>query len=176
MAITTLKINARYFFIANLVIFQLGWFLAVLGGNAGLLIIIPLIFLHFVFSPSRLLDLLALGLSVLLGLLHDSLLITFGLFLIDSHSIFPPVWLISLWALLGITLLHSMKWIYERPWIAAVTGAIAAPLSYLACVNLSPAEWGQPLVVCLLTIAFMWLLLLPLHRFLFLRLEHYAKS
>ena len=79
MAITTLKINARYFFIANLVIFQLGWFFAVLGGNAGLLVIIPLIFLHFVFSPSRLLDLLALGLAVLLGLLHDSLLITFGL-------------------------------------------------------------------------------------------------
>lgn len=171
-----LKIHARYFFIANLVIFQLGWFLAVLGGNLALVVIIPLILLHFVFSPSRLLDLLALGLAVLLGLLHDSLLITFGLLLIDSHSIFPPVWLVSLWALLGITLLHSMKWIYERPWIAAVSGAIAAPLSYLAGVKLSPAEWGQPLVVCLLTIAFMWLLLLPLHRFLFLRLEHYAKS
>lgn len=176
MAITKLKTNGRYFFIANLVLFQLGWFLAVLGGDIALLIIIPLIVLHFVFSPSRLLDLFSLFLAVLLGVLHDSLLISFGFLLIDSQSILPPLWLISLWALLGVTLLHSMNWIYERPWIAAVTGAIAAPLSYLAGVKLSTAEWGQPLTICLLTIALMWLLLLPLHRFLFLRLKHYVES
>jgi hypothetical protein len=176
MAITKLKINARYFFIANLVLFQLGWFLAIFGGDAALLIIIPLILLHFILSPSRSQDFLAVFLAVLFGLLHDSLLIYVGILLIDSHNFLPPLWLISLWALLGITLLHSMKWIYERPWIAAVSGAIAAPLSYLAGVKLSTAEWGQPLTICLLTIALMWLLLLPLHRFLFLRVKHYAKS
>lgn len=176
MAIPKLKINARYFFIANLVLFQLGWFLAVFGGDAALLIIVPLILLHFLFSPSKSHDVLAVFLAVLFGLLHDSLLIYSGVLLIDSKSISPPLWLISLWALLGVTLLHSMKWIYERPLIAAVSGAIAAPLSYLAGVKLSPAEWGQPLTICLLAIALMWLLLLPLHRFLFLRLKHYAKS
>lgn len=171
-----MAISSRYFTIANLVIFQLGWFLAVLGGNTGLAIIIPLIILHFIYSTSKSQDAIAVLLLIFFGLLHDTFLISMNYLLIDAHGFLPPLWLISLWALLGITLLHSMKWIYERPWIAAVSGSIAAPLSYLAGVKLSPAEWGQPLESCLLVIALMWLLLLPLHRFLFLRLKHYAKS
>lgn len=171
-----MAINTRYFIITNLVIFQLGWLLAVLGGNTGLAIIIPLIILHFIYSPSKSQDAIAVLLLIFFGLLHDTFLISMNYLLIDAHGFLPPLWLLSLWALLGITLLHSMKWIYERPWIAAVSGSIVAPLSYLAGVKLSPAEWGQPLESCLLVIALMWLLLLPLHRFLFLRLKHYAMS
>lgn len=169
-----MAINPRYFFVANLVVFQLGWFLAVLGGNAALFIILPLILLHFVLSPSKLQDFLAVVLAVLLGLLHDGLLIRSKVLLIDFHTDFPPFWLVSLWALLGITLLHSLKWIYDRPLIAAIAGAIAAPLSYLAGVKLSTAEWGQPLDLSLLCIGLIWLFLLPLHRYIFLKVKHYA--
>jgi hypothetical protein len=170
-----MAINFRYFFWINLIIFQLGWFAAILGGNqAAVLFILPAIGWHFFYSHCKKEDALAMIICVLLGIGHDSVLLNFNFLTIPEYSAFPPLWLILLWALLGITLNHSLKWIYERPFISAVSGAIVAPLSYLAGVKLSDAEWAGSLPSIIFIIAAMWFFLLPLHRFLFLRLKHYV--
>jgi Protein of unknown function (DUF2878) len=170
-----MAINSRYFFWINLVFFQLGWFAAILGGNlTASLFILPALCWHFFYSPCRRDDLLAVVICLVLGICHDSLLLNLHLLVIPQYPIFPPLWLIMLWALLGITLNHSLRWIYERPMIAAVLGAIAAPLSYLAGVKLSDAEWAGSLSQAIFIIAIIWVFLLPLHRFLFLRLRRYV--
>jgi hypothetical protein len=168
-------INSRYFFWINLILFQLGWFAAILGGNTGaILFILPALCWHFFYCPHKKEDFILVLLCVFLGILHDSFLLNYGFLIIPHHFVFPPVWLILLWALLGITLNHSLKWIYERPLVAAVSGAIAAPLSYLAGVKLSEAEWAGSLPQIVFIIAVIWVFLLPLHHFLFLRLRRYV--
>jgi prepilin signal peptidase PulO-like enzyme (type II secretory pathway) len=170
-----MAMNSRYFFWINLILFQLGWFAAVLGGNlVAVLFILPAIAWHFFYSHCKKEDSIALGICVLLGICHDSVLLNFNFLIIPGYLTFPPLWLILLWALLGITLNHSLKWIYERPLISAVSGAIAAPLSYLAGVKLSDAEWAGSLSQIIFIIAAMWVFLLPLHRFLLLRLKNYV--
>lgn len=170
-----MAINSRYFFWINLVVFQLGWFAAILGGNLiATLFILPALCWHFFYSTCRKDDAISVLICVLLGIGHDSLLLNFNFLVIPGYSVFPPFWLVLLWALLGITLNHSLHWIYERPLIAAVSGAIAAPLSYLAGVKLSDAEWAGSLPQIVFIIAIIWIFLLPLHRVLFLRLKHYG--
>jgi Protein of unknown function (DUF2878) len=168
-------LNPKYFFWTNLVIFQLGWFVAVLGGNQpAILFTVPALCWHFFYSHCKRDDLIAVLICLFFGIIHDTLLLNLNWLWIPNYLVFPPLWLISLWLLLGITLNHSLRWIYERPLVAAVLGCITAPMSYLAGVKLSDAEWTGSLPQILVFIAIFWFFLLPLHRFLFLRLRHHV--
>jgi hypothetical protein len=159
--------KALVFTIANALLFQAGWFVCILCGSfwAGTFTLAAIIF-HFVISRQRRDDAVAVLIAIALGLVHDSLLLHGGHIRFVESAYLPPLWLVCLWALLGITLNHSLVWIYSRPLWSALLGAIAAPLSYLAGVSLSSAEWSSPLVEVLPIIAILWLVVLPLHRFL----------
>src|SRR5690554_7704503 len=50
----------------------------------------------------------------------------------EHSSFIIPLWLILLWASFAATILHSMAWLLEKTWLAALLGAIAAPWSYYA--------------------------------------------
>jgi hypothetical protein len=168
--------KALVFTIANALLFQAGWFVCILCGSfwAGIFTLAAIIF-HFVISRQRRDDAVALLIAIALGLVHDSLLLHGGHIRFVESAYLPPLWLVCLWALLGITLNHSLVWIYSRPLWSALLGAIAAPLSYLAGVSLSSAEWSSPLVEVLPIIAILWLVVLPLHRFLSLRVLSYVQ-
>jgi hypothetical protein len=168
--------RALVFTLTNALIFQLGWFVCILGGSAlavGFTAII--LFIHFFFVNRRCDDAIAVVLAVILGLAHDLLLIHTGQIQFLESAQLPPMWLVCLWALLGITLNHSLQWIYYRPLWSSLLGAMLAPLSYLAGVTLSSAEWSSPLVEVLPIIAALWLVILPLHRFLSLRISSYVQ-
>lgn len=164
------------FTITNALLFQVGWFICILCGSfwAGIFTLAVLIF-HFVISQRRVDDGIAVLIAVALGFIHDLLLLHTGQVLFVESVYFPPLWLVCIWVLLGITLNHSMVWIYTRPLWASLLGAIAAPLSYLAGVRLSSAEWSSPMLEVLPIIAVMWLVVLPLHRFLSLRVLSYVQ-
>lgn len=164
------------FTIANAVLFQVGWFICILCGSlwAGIFTLAA-ITVHFFISRQRREDAIAVLIAIALGVLHDSLLLHSGQIQFAESAYLPPLWLVCLWALLGITLNHSLVWIYSRPLWSALLGAIAAPLSYLAGVGLSSAEWSSPLVEVLPIIAILWLIVLPLHRFLSLRVLSYVQ-
>jgi len=164
------------FTIANAVLFQVGWFICILCGSfwAGIFTLMAISF-HFMIFTRRLEDTIAVVVAVALGLIHDSLLLHAGLIRFVESSHLPPLWLTCLWLLLGITLNHSLIWIYSRPLWSSLLGAIAAPLSYLAGVKLSSAEWSGTLLEVLPIIATLWLVILPLHRFLSLRVLSYVQ-
>jgi len=168
--------RALVFTIANAILFQVGWFVCVLCGSlwGGIFTLAAIIF-HFVIVPQRRDDMVAVVIAIALGVLHDSLLLHSGHIQFAESDYLPPLWLICLWALLGITLNHSLAWIYCRPLWSALLGAIAGPLSYLAGVKLSSAEWSTPLHEVLPIIAILWLVVLPLHRFLSLRVLSYVQ-
>ena len=168
--------RALVFTIANAVLFQVGWFVCILCGSfwAGIFTLMAITF-HFIISRQRPEDTVAVLIAIALGLLHDSLLLHSGHIQFVESACLPPLWLVCLWALLGITLNHSLVWIYSRSLWSALLGAIAAPLSYLAGVSLSSAEWSSPLVEVLPIIAILWLIVLPLHRFLSLRVLSYVQ-
>lgn len=164
------------FIIANALIFQLGWFVCiVLGSVWALAFTLAVLAVHFVLCSRRTEDAIAVVLAVTLGLMHDLLLLHGGYIQFVESAQFPPLWLICLWALLGITLNHSLIWIYSRPRWSSLLGAIAAPLSYLAGVGLSSAQWSSPLHEVLPIIALLWLVILPLHRILSLRIFCYVQ-
>lgn len=168
--------RALVFTVTNALLFQVGWLVCILCGSfwAGIFTLAAIIF-HFVIVPQRREDAVAVVIAIALGLLHDLLLLHSGHIQFAESSYLPPLWLICLWVLLGITLNHSLVWIYSRPLWSALLGAIAAPLSYLAGVKLSSAEWSSPLVEVLPIIAILWLVVLPLHRFLSLRVLSYVQ-
>ncbi len=157
------------FNIINAVVFQIGWFICVLYGNlwAGLFTGLTLV-LHFVYSPIKGRDLVALGLSLAIGFVHDAVLLGESLIHFTETRDTSPLWVLCVWALLGINLNHSLRWVYERPWIGAVLGAICGPLSYLAGERLSSASWLSTnlLVDVVPVLVVMWALVLPIHRWL----------
>ena len=169
--------KALVFTVANAVLFQAGWLVCILFGSlsAGIFTLFALA-LHFMFSRRRIDDAIAVCFAVALGVIHDSFLLHAGQIQFVDSVYLPPLWLVCLWALLGITLNHSLVWIYSRPLWSGLLGAIAAPLSYLAGVSLSSAEWSSPLLKVLPIIAILWLVILPLHRFLSLRVLSYVQS
>lgn len=175
--------RALVFTITNVLLFQVGWFVCILGGDlAAILFTLPALVFHFSKSSSRVADLVAVVIAVAIGFIHDSVLIHVGHIVFAESAIAPPLWLICLWALLGITLNHSMQWIYSRPLWSALLGALCGPLSYLAGVELSAADWSSPklevipIIAAVPLIAFMWLLVLPLHRVLSLRVLSYVAN
>lgn len=168
--------RALVFTLINALIFQIGWFVCILGGSGWAAVFTATVLaVHFLVSVQRFNDVVAIVLAILFGLGHDLVLIHTEQILFMESAQLPPLWLMCVWALLGITLNHSLQWVYNRPVWSSLLGAIFAPLSYLAGVTWSSAEWSSPLVEVLPIIAALWLVILPLHRFLSLRISSYAQ-
>ncbi|WP_062062082.1 DUF2878 domain-containing protein [Cellvibrio sp. OA-2007] len=171
-----MKRRALLLTIANVLVFQAGWLVCILFGSlwAGAFTLCALV-LHFVFYTQRLKDTVAVLLAVVIGLVHDLLLLHTGSILFLESVYLPPLWLMCLWVLLGLTLNHSLSWIYSRPLWSGLLGAIAAPMSYMAGVKLSSAEWSSPILEVVPIIAALWLVILPLHRLISLRVLTYVQ-
>nr|WP_324258922.1 DUF2878 domain-containing protein [Cellvibrio fontiphilus] len=167
--------NAGLFTLSNFLLFQLGWFVCVLLGTQWAIVYtLVATCAHFYFSPSRQDDAIAVLLCIVIGLVHDLLLIHGGYILFAEANNWPPVWLSCLWVLMGLTLHHSLGWIYQRPLWAGLLGAVSGPLSYLAGVKLSSAQWSGSLMEVIPIMAVLWLIVLPLHRLLSLRIKPYV--
>ena len=166
-----LPLRALGLVLVNAALFQGGWFVAVLGGNLwAAMFTVVATGLHFYYlSDNPRADFSCASLTVIIGLIHDNVLA--GLGVIDFSTTITPIWIACIWWLLGITLRHSLGFIYRRPLLSAVGGALSAPLAYSGGIYLSDALWGVSPVTGLLIISFVWLLILPAHRRLLMFLD-----
>jgi hypothetical protein len=168
--------RALAFTLANAAAFQIGWFVCVLAGNFwATLYTSVVLLLHFQYTHLRLRDFVSLLVLLIIGGLHDLLLIHLNFIQFAGDPNFPPLWLFCLWALFAVTLNHSLHWIYSRPWLSSIACAVAGPLSYLAGVQLSTAQWSSPLIVVLPIMVALWLLMLPLHHLICMGIEPYVQ-
>lgn len=154
---------------ANFVGFQIGWWTSVLGaaGNrpwlgpitVGLLLIGHLWAAHDRVNEARLV--LFVG---VLGTATDSALRLCGVLAFPAEaapSWLAPPWLIAVWLIFATTLRWSLSWLGRTPWVAALAGGLAGPLSYYAGARLGALRLGEPLSQSLAVLGLEWSLMLP---------------
>ncbi|MDR5899036.1 DUF2878 domain-containing protein [Halomonas vilamensis] len=136
--------------LANVLRFEAGWLLCVLGGSwVALLAGSALIAWHLRVMAAPGEWRLLLGFA-LLGLALDGGLALLGGFDFSGHTrLFGlmPLWLWMLWPLFATLILHSLRWLWRYPLLAFLGGAVSGPLSYyggamLADVAITP--WLLP--------------------------------
>lgn len=145
--------------IANIVLFQFGWYFSViLQTPFALLWAAGFMIVHYGYF-SKLSELRQLLPITLVGLLidtawHFSPAITF-----QGPGFIIPYWLMGLWIIFPMTLNHSLSWLKGKLWLQAVLGAVGGGGSYIAGAALGAAEGGT---VGLFVVAACWALWLPL--------------
>jgi hypothetical protein len=124
----------------NVVLYQLGWFAAVLLAAAGrpwiaALALVPLLAVHVWLSADPLSEVRLLALAALVGLAWDSAVMATGWQHYDGGQWLPalaPLWVVALWAQFATLLRVSLYWLRGRPVLAAVLGAIGGPIAWAA--------------------------------------------
>ncbi|GAB3099084.1 DUF2878 domain-containing protein [Aestuariicella hydrocarbonica] len=167
----------------NGLLFQLGWFLAVLGGDYWALVaLVIMVFVHGAFWVRDRREWWLVVTVTVVGSCLDSVWVLLGFLVPDpvldhsvelgflqSQSLQPewlqtriPLWLVCIWAMFSMTLTHVLSWLSRRYLLAALLGAMAAPLSYWSGAQLSGMAIGVPVGLSLLVIAIGWALLMPI--------------
>lgn len=135
--------------VANFVLFQVGWFAAVVGAAYGYPlagVIYALAFAawhHWRLENGRGRELLFVVSSGLLGYVMDSVLVLGGFIVFPAFAWlgYPTtVWMVCLWVMFSMTLRHSLGWLRGRYLLAAVLGAVSGPLAYWAGSKLGAIE------------------------------------
>ena len=147
----------------NALLFQLGWITCVVGGDRVALLAVAVgLSLHgFIFRVDRT-EWCVIALSAGIGFGLDSALHRCGVLLFSAVAVWgAPLWLAALWLLFATTLNHSLHWLQGRPWLAALCGALFAPLSYWGGARLGAADFGVETPTALIILAACWGLLLP---------------
>jgi hypothetical protein len=167
--------------LANAVLFQLGWFAAVLGAAGdlpwlGVLAAAAIAAVHLARAARPLPELALLALAVVAGAGFDTLIVQAGWLRFDSGVLVAgtaPVWMVALWANFATTLNVSMRVLRSRLLVAALFGALGAPAAYYAGGKLGAVEFiatGPALGA----IAAGWFVLCPLLFAAARRLDGYA--
>jgi len=156
--------------VANLVLFQCLWFAAVLGASRDLwwtalpaLAIMILVCLRF--SERRPQDLRLMSVSLLVGLVVETAMVTTGWIdyaaMLPGNSVLAPIWILVMWGGMGLTLNHSMWPIVKSRPIAALAGAVFGPLAYFGAARLGAIEsFGMSTLATAALLAGTWALCL----------------
>lgn len=168
--------------LANILVFQAGWFATVLGAANGLPWIGPAaalaaVALHLRFAARPGVELRLVLTALGLGLVADSLLLATGWIAYPNGQWLPgaaPYWIGSLWVLFACTLNVSMRWLRGRYVLAAAFGAVGGPLSYLAGSRLGAMTFAEP-VPALTALAIGWAVMMPVLVWLASRLDGYRQ-
>lgn len=134
--------------ISNFILFQIGWFSVVLSAASGQayigsLIIAAIIVFHLFTTKHRSNEIILIVLTLIVGLIWDSLMSMSGLFIYESGILLAqiaPYWILAMWALFATTINYSMSWIKGRIRIAMIAGAVFGPLSYYAGYKLGAVD------------------------------------
>jgi hypothetical protein len=167
--------------LANVVLFQAAWLAGVLGAAQGRPWVGPAAALavvawHLLRARRAWPEALLLAAAVAVGAAFESLLVAAGWLRFDAGVVIAgtaPVWMIALWPVFATTLNVSLRLLHRRPLVAALLGAVAAPLAYYVGGRMGAVEFVSP-GSALLAIAAGWLVLMPVLVSLAVRLDGYA--
>tara|TARA_B110000014_G_C19824517_1_gene427729 strand:- start:104 stop:625 length:522 start_codon:yes stop_codon:yes gene_type:complete len=149
--------------VLNVVIFQLGWAVCILGGNTlAVIYTFFAVILHAAIVLKNLREALVIVVFTIVGSCWDTLLMHVGVISFSTDSLFIPPWLVCLWLLFACTLNHSLAWLKNKLLLSALLGAVVAPLSYLAGIKLGAAYFVMPVFASLAIIAIAWTFFIPI--------------
>jgi len=135
--------------VANFLIFQLGWLVAVMGAAVGVPWVGIAYALAWITAQSLIVDegrgeMLRLGLTaVLLGYGLDSSLVLVGAIAFPEAARLgwpAPLWMAALWLMFSMTLRQSLGWLRGRYLLAALLGALGGPAAYWAGAQLGAVQ------------------------------------
>jgi hypothetical protein len=147
----------------NFLLFQAGWFAAILLAARDLPLaaagsVVGFVILHLVFVDDLKAELAMILPAIPMGFLVDSALTTSGA--LSYRGQFspncPPWWIPALWLLFAATFRHSSRWMLGRPKLSALLGIAGAPLSYAAAERLGAVTIGEPLAKSVASISVLW--------------------
>lgn len=163
----------------NAVLYQATWIAAIGGAAGGLWWLGPVCVVLFAAwqlsgTSRRQADALLLLYAVLIGFAVDSAFAASGLIRYGAAVPWPqvaPVWIVALWASFALTLNHSLGYLKAHLRVAALLGAIGAPLAYAAAARVGALVLAAPESTALLVLSGAWALLTPALSVLALRLS-----
>lgn len=152
----------------NFAAFQLGWFSSVIGGAQqmpwlGPVAVMLAVGLHLVYARKPKAEFNLILLCGVLGATFDSLLVAAGWVTYPSGLVadfMAPYWIVAMWMLFATTLNVSLKWLKNRPALAALMGFVAGPMSYIAGHKLGGMEFTNE-VAAILALAIGWAIMMP---------------
>ena len=164
--------------LANILLFQFGWFACVLGGNeTALITTIVILTIHVRWIGEWKKEREVLVISLLLGSAIDSFLGNLNILVFSGECRLLPVWLACLWLLFATTLRHSLDWTRQHRFAGALIGMTGGPVSYFAGSKLTDVELMQPPWLTLLILSAIWAAVIPvLQTFSAVWLERYRRS
>lgn len=147
----------------NIVAFNLTWLACVVGREDYLWLAAPAVLVyvtqlvrHRVIELSKLLPLIAIGISI------DVLLTALGIFQFNTGGLLIPAWLMVLWVAFSTTLFLSLQMIGRYKMLAALCGALVIPFNYAIGERLGAVSFGDAYLVALLSMSAVWIIALPL--------------
>ena len=155
----------------NFILFQVGWFVTVIGvANRSEWIAVSsvfiILFVHLYMARDRVTEIFLMIAAGAMGFIADSILISTGLFSTLGEIGLQgtaPLWLVCLWMLFAITINYSLGWMKRRYVMAMVMGTIFAPLAYLAGSKFGVISFSADysLYFILLIIGMVWAVVTP---------------
>lgn len=154
--------------IFNLVAFDVCWTIAMFGASrwwwwAGPLVIAASLAVHLRASPVPGREAAVIFAGALVGALLDWTAVALGLF--SHHATSTAAFLLvffSLWVNFGTTLRPSLRWMWRRPWLAAVVGGVGGPMAYWVGSRLGAISLRQPMELTLVWVAAQYAIATPL--------------
>lgn len=154
----------------NMIFYQATWLTCVVGAGRGswwpgLLVLAVFASWQLIVSPWPRADACLAVIVSVIGFMLDSTFAHYGAMRFETvvpWAGFAPIWMVALWTSFALTLNHSLAFLQRRMLLAALLGAIGAPLAYWAASR----GWhaltfpDDPLVV-IATTAVAWAVLMP---------------
>lgn len=139
--------------------------------------VVALIIAHILFVGESLTELAVVLVTALAGIITDSLLALFGVYIFSGSGQFLPIpfWLILLWFAFASTLRHSLAYLSKHYRLAAGLGAVGGTLSYVAGMKLQAVTFGLAFYPTVLLLACIWACLMPVIFLLCQRVEAVAQ-
>ena len=140
-------------------------------------VVVALIIAHILFVGESLTELAVVLVTALAGIITDSLLALFGVYIFSGSGQFLPIpfWLILLWFAFASTLRHSLAYLSKHYRLAAGLGAVGGTLSYVAGMKLQAVTFGLAFYPTVLLLACIWACLMPVIFLLCQRIEAVAQ-
>lgn len=169
------------FTLLNAALYQAGWLACTLGAANGLPWVGPLaaaaiVGWHLLRARRAVPEAWLVAIAAGTGLLFETALLQSGWIAYDAGVIagsLAPLWMVALWGLFATTFNVSMRFLRDRPGIAAALGAVGAPLAYYAGERMGALDLVSP-APALAAIALGWAIAAPALLRVARRLDGYA--
>lgn len=148
----------------NVVVFQLLWWLSILGRDHPQSLIFFLLLMHLLLHSRPMAEAKVLLICGVLGYSVDAALTFLGVFIFQEHVdgvYLPPLWLLFLWFGFSATLRQSLVFFADKRFLAAICGALAGSLTYLSAAQLGSVSLGYSVQDTILLLALVWAVLFP---------------